>query len=59
MSFKNVFLDIQPTVIDNEMLYRVIDEQGPRGEAGRLRREEGVSLSEIDTIRLEYMSIYI
>lgn len=57
MSFDLVFKDIQPTVIDNEMLNRVLDAQKPKGEAGRLFVEEGIEFSEVEVLRLEFMSI--
>lgn len=58
MSFKNVYKNIQPMVIDNEMLNKVIDSQRPKGEAGRLVREEGIAFNEVDVLRLEFMSIF-
>lgn len=48
----------EPKVIDNQMLANCIEEQGPTGEAGRLAREEGVPLDEIEQLRLEFLSLF-
>ncbi|KAF2879918.1 hypothetical protein ILUMI_26247 [Ignelater luminosus] len=47
----------EPKVIDNAMLEKCIEEQGPTGEAGRLAREEGIPLDEVEQIRLEFLKI--
>ncbi|CAH2981430.1 unnamed protein product [Chilo suppressalis] len=49
--------DIEPGVIDNEMLTRCILEYGPKEEAGRLFAEEGVHLDEAPIVRLEFQNI--
>ncbi|XP_039755667.1 dynein regulatory complex subunit 3-like [Pararge aegeria] len=49
--------DIEPGVIDNEMLTRCILEYGPTEEAGRLFAEEGVHLDEAPIVRLEFQNI--
>lgn len=59
MSFENVYTDIQPKVINTAMLEEVIDSQRPKGEAGRLVREEGIAMSEVEVLRLEYKSILL
>lgn len=46
----------EPKVIDNAILEKCIEEQGPTGEAGRLAREEGIPLDEVEQIRLEFLS---
>lgn len=46
----------EPGVINNSMLEKCIKEQYPTGEAGRLAREEGVPLNEVESLRLEYLS---
>lgn len=47
----------EPKVINNKLIQRCVQEQYPSGEAGRLAREEGVPLDEIEHLRLEYLSI--
>nr|CAD7397423.1 unnamed protein product [Timema poppensis] len=48
---------LEPGVIDNAMILKAMDEQGPKGEAGRLAKEEGRSMEEVDKIRLEFLNI--
>lgn len=58
MSLKNVYKDIQPNVIDNELLARVLNEQAPKGEAGKLKIEEGINFPTVVEIRIEFLSKY-
>lgn len=46
----------EPTVIDNELILQCIDEQIPKGEVGRLIRQEGLPINEVECIILEYKS---
>nr|CAD7437499.1 unnamed protein product [Timema bartmani] len=48
---------LEPGVIDNAMILKAMDEQGPKGEAGRLAKEEGRSMEEVENIRLEFLNI--
>ncbi|CAH2005048.1 unnamed protein product [Acanthoscelides obtectus] len=47
----------EPRVIDNVLIQKCIDYQYPKGEVGRLMREEGIAMEEIQEIRIEYMNI--
>lgn len=47
-----------PGVINNAMLEKCVRKQFPSGEAGRLAREEGIPLDEVECLRLEYLSNY-
>ncbi|KAK4877171.1 hypothetical protein RN001_009677 [Aquatica leii] len=47
----------EPKVINSAMLIKCIEENAPRGEAGRLQREEGIPFDEIEDIRLEFQKI--
>ncbi|XP_017780302.1 PREDICTED: dynein regulatory complex subunit 3-like [Nicrophorus vespilloides] len=47
----------EPQVIDHFMIKRCLDEQGLKGELGRLAREEGIPWGEVLQIRLEFMHI--
>ncbi|VEN50480.1 unnamed protein product, partial [Callosobruchus maculatus] len=47
----------EPRVIDNALIQKCIDYQYPKGEVGRLMREEGIAMEEIQEIRIEYMNI--
>ena len=48
----------EPKVINNALLEKCVQEQGPKGEAGRLAQIEKVPLEEVPQIRLEFLSIF-
>lgn len=45
----------EPGVIDEAMIYNAVIEQGPKGEEGRLFKEQGVVYEEIKYLRLEFL----
>ncbi|XP_030646702.1 dynein regulatory complex subunit 3 [Chanos chanos] len=45
------------SVIDEEMLQKAVEEQGPKGQAGRIAKEEGVQYNELLQLRLDYRNI--
>ncbi|XP_063919668.1 dynein regulatory complex subunit 3-like isoform X1 [Zophobas morio] len=47
----------EPKVINNALLEKCVQEQGPKGEAGRLAQIEKVPLEEVPQIRLEFLNI--
>ncbi|XP_062874975.1 dynein regulatory complex subunit 3 [Trichomycterus rosablanca] len=46
-----------PRVIDEEMLQKAVEEQGPQGQAGRIAKEEGIEYDEVHQLRLDYRRI--
>jgi hypothetical protein len=48
--------DLEPGVIDTEMIKRALELERPTGEAGRLAAEEGIVLQEVTSLRLEFLS---
>ncbi|CAJ0915037.1 unnamed protein product [Ranitomeya imitator] len=46
----------EPNVMDEEMLRDAVEEQGPRGEAGRIAKMEGVSFKDVTSLRLDFKS---
>lgn len=48
--------NLEPGVINADLLRKLIVEQGPQGEAGRLFLSDGIVLNEVKAIRLEYLS---
>lgn len=56
MSDKIIHADLEIGVIDLILLKKVIDDHAPKGEAGRLTREEGIPWDEVEIIRLEFLS---
>ncbi|XP_069591750.1 dynein regulatory complex subunit 3, partial [Ranitomeya imitator] len=47
----------EPNVMDEEMLRDAVEEQGPRGEAGRIAKMEGVSFKDVTSLRLDFKNI--
>lgn len=49
--------DEAPQVIDEAMIQKCIQDLFPKGEAGKLTREEGIPLDEVQEIRIEFLRI--
>lgn len=47
---------VEPAVIDDEMLRKAVEEQGPKDEAGRIAKQEGVDYKDIFSLRLDFRS---
>lgn len=47
---------IEPSVVDDDMLQKAVVEQGPKNEAGKLAREEGIDFSDVTALRLDFKS---
>ncbi|KAI4890456.1 hypothetical protein NFI96_025584 [Prochilodus magdalenae] len=47
----------EPSVIDEDMLQKAIEEEGPKDQAGRIAKEEGVEYDEVIQLRLDYRNI--
>uniref|UniRef100_A0A8D2LVD9 Dynein regulatory complex subunit 3 n=1 Tax=Varanus komodoensis TaxID=61221 RepID=A0A8D2LVD9_VARKO len=48
---------IEPNVIDEEMLQRAVEEQGPREEAGLLAKKEGINFRDVKELQLDFRNI--
>lgn len=48
---------IEPSVVDDEMLRTAVHEQGPKGEAGRIAKKEGIDFGTVTELRLDYRNI--
>lgn len=46
-------------VIDEKMLQTAIIEQGPKGEEGRLFKQQGIAYEEITYLRLEFLGKFL
>ena len=47
---------IEPSVIDEQMLNEAVEEQGPKGEAGRIAKQEGIDFGDVLYLRLDFKS---
>ncbi|MBN3303924.1 DRC3 protein, partial [Amia calva] len=48
---------VEPSVVDEEMLQRAVEEQGPQNRAGHIAKEEGIEFREVHQLRLDYKNI--
>ena len=49
---------VEPTVIDDTMLKKTIEEQGPQEEAGNVARKDGIFYEEVQSLRLDFKSLF-
>ncbi|XP_060758596.1 dynein regulatory complex subunit 3 [Neoarius graeffei] len=47
----------ESSVIDEEMLQKAVEEQGPQEQAGRIAKEEGLKYDKVTQLRLDYRNI--
>ncbi|XP_041363471.1 dynein regulatory complex subunit 3-like [Gigantopelta aegis] len=48
---------VEPSVIDEEMLQAAVEEQGPKDEAGKIAKMEGIDFVEVTSLRLDFKNI--
>ncbi|XP_053327535.1 dynein regulatory complex subunit 3 [Spea bombifrons] len=48
---------IEPNVIDNDMLKNAVEEQGPKDEAGRIAKMEGIDFKDVTSLHLDFKNI--
>ncbi|MEE6497808.1 hypothetical protein FKM82_002869 [Ascaphus truei] len=45
---------IEPNVINDEMLKKMVEEQGPKEEAGRIAKLEGIDFKDVTSLHLDF-----
>ncbi|XP_059937665.1 dynein regulatory complex subunit 3 [Mesoplodon densirostris] len=53
----NRLCDMEPRVMDDEMLKLAVGEQGPRDEAGQLAKQEGILFKDVLSLQLDFQNI--
>ena len=48
---------VEPSVVDEEMLQKAVEEQGPKDEAGKIAKEEGLEFKDVTALRLDFKNI--
>ncbi|XP_032087001.1 dynein regulatory complex subunit 3 [Thamnophis elegans] len=48
---------IEPNVINEEMLQKAVEEQGPQDDAGQLAKKEGINFKEVKSLQLDFRNI--
>uniref|UniRef100_A0A8C5WD39 Dynein regulatory complex subunit 3 n=1 Tax=Leptobrachium leishanense TaxID=445787 RepID=A0A8C5WD39_9ANUR len=52
-----MFGTVEPNVIDDDMLKNAVEEQGPKGEAGRIAKMEGIDFNDVTSLHLDFKNI--
>ena len=47
---------VEPAVIDEDLLKACIEEQGPKGEAGKIAKRDEIDFKDIEELRLDFKS---
>lgn len=47
---------IEPNVINEEILQKAVEEQGPQDDAGQLAKKEGINFKEVKALQLDFRS---
>ncbi len=47
---------VEPSVIDEDMLLKAVEDQGPKDEAGRIAKSEGIDFADVQSLRLDFKS---
>lgn len=53
---KIIYKELEPSVLNEEIITKAIYDQGPSGEAGRIFREMEIQHEKIVVLRLEFLS---
>uniref|UniRef100_A0A4W2FQC3 Dynein regulatory complex subunit 3 n=1 Tax=Bos indicus x Bos taurus TaxID=30522 RepID=A0A4W2FQC3_BOBOX len=53
----NRLYDMEPRVMDDDMLKLAVGEQGPREEAGQLAKQEGILFKDVVSLQLDFQNI--
>ncbi|XP_058012835.1 dynein regulatory complex subunit 3 isoform X3 [Ahaetulla prasina] len=48
---------IEPNVINEEMLQKAVEEQGPQDDAGQLAKKEGINFKEVKALQLDFRNL--
>lgn len=56
---KIIYKELEPSVLNDEIIAKAIYDQGPSGEAGRLFRSMEIQYDKVAVLRLEFMSEFV
>ncbi|CAL1542806.1 unnamed protein product [Lymnaea stagnalis] len=48
---------VEPSVIDEDMLQKAVEEQGPKDEAGKIAKKEGINFGDVLSLRLDFKNV--
>lgn len=55
---KIIYKQLEPSVLNEEVIRKTVYEQGPTGEAGRIFREIEIQYEKVTVLRLEFLSMF-
>lgn len=55
---KIIYKQLEPSVLNEEVIRKTVYEQGPLGEAGRIFREMEIQYEKVTVLRLEFLSMF-
>lgn len=53
---KIIFKQLEPCVLNEEVVRKMVYDQGPNGEAGRIFRRMEIQYEKVTVLRLEFLS---
>lgn len=56
---KIIYKELEPSVLNEQIITKAILEQGPEGEAGRIFRSSEIQYDKITVLRLEFLSEFV
>ena len=56
-SMSRMYDNLEPTVIDEDLLRSAVEEQGPKEEAGKIAKAEGIDFGDVTALRLDFKNV--
>ncbi|XP_052068480.1 dynein regulatory complex subunit 3-like [Mytilus californianus] len=56
-SMSRMYDNLEPTVIDEDLLRSAVEEQGPKEEAGKIAKAEGIDFGDVRSLRLDFKNV--
>ena len=56
MRMSRLYDTVEPAVIDDDVLTKAVEDQGPKEEAGKIAKEEGIDFHDVVSLRLDFKS---
>ena len=57
LTMSRLYDTVEPAVIDDDMLMKAVEDQGPKEEAGKIAKEEGINFHDVTALRLDFKSM--
>ncbi|CAG5132951.1 unnamed protein product, partial [Candidula unifasciata] len=56
---QRLYENVEPSVIDSDMLYEAVEQQGPQDEAKKIAKREGIKFKNVLSLRLDFRNILL